>query len=442
MTQNNNMQKLEMKFDGAELLKDLKTLKNVKSMKDVTDITHTQFPGTHCPLMGALLVVRGIKDSLAFIVGTDECVYYSKSMTMAFDGFGGLTGRCVSVRLDTNDVTFGSAEKVEEAFKEVVEEYKPSCVFLISTCVIEIIGDDIDAMAKKFKKEYNIPVLPVHTEHFKCEDHLPGIERALSACTEFMEKQETSHSVNVLGQRHGDFTLTELHKTLVTENIEINMQLPTNCLIDDIKSATKACLNIVVNETARELAEKMYEKFQIPYIIFDKYCSHDSNLRAYQELFKSLNMDFPEYLTEKYNIIKKAFEESKGKFNGLTYIFGGSPFASYEHIKLMNELGLEPLLLQVSALDERHHADIEVITEKYDPYVTRIANVAGMTYVYDVLKPDLNFGPAYQHILMEKKITPVQFTNSSDMIGFELCEIFMQGLKDAKAKVETIKGIK
>ncbi len=433
------MSKLEMNFNGETLLKDLKTLKQVNSMRDVTDITHTQFPGTHCPLMGALLVVRGIKDSLAFVVGTDECVYYSKSMTMAFDGFGGLKGRCVSVRLDTHDVTFGSAEKVEEAFKEVIEEYKPSCVFLISTCVIEIIGDDIDAMAKKFKKDYNIPVLPVHTEHFKCEDHLPGIERALSVCTEFMQKQEQNTSVNVLGQRHGDFTKSELFRVLNKENIEINMQLPMDCVIDDIKKATKARLNIVVNATALELAKNMHEKFGTPYIIFDKYCSHDTNYNAYKELFQKLDKELPAYITEDYERCKANFEAAKGQYQGLRYIFGGSPFAPYEHIKLMCHLGLEPLLLQVSSLDEKHAKDIAEITTFYNPYITRTANVAGMSYVYDYLKPELNFGPAYQHVLLEKKITQVQFTNSSDMIGFELCDIFMQGLAEAKVKVEKIK---
>ncbi len=440
--QNLNSNKAVMKFDGAKLLKDLKRLDAVKSMRDVTNITYTQFPGAHCPLMGALLVVRGIKDSLAFIVGTDECVYYSKSVTMAFDGFGGLEGRCVSVHLDTNDVTFGSAEKVEESFKEIIEDYKPSCVFLISTCVIEIIGDDIDAMAKRLNKEHNIPVLPVHTEHFKCEDHLPGIERTLAACTSFMEKQENNASVNILGQRFGDFTKSELHGVLEKEEIEINMQLPKNCLIDDIRGATKACLNIVVNETALGLAKNMHEKFDIPYIVFDKSCSHESNLNAYKELFAKVNKEVPAYIFELYEKCKKKYEESKGEYEGLTYIFGGSPFSPYEHIKLMCELGLEPLLLQVSELDEKHYDDIAAITAHYNPFVTRTANVAGMSYVYDYLRPALNFGPAYQNILAEKNITQTEFKNSSDMIGFELCEIFMQGLEKAKINAQKIKETK
>ncbi len=430
------MSKVEMKFDGETLLKGLNTLKEIKSMRDVSNITHSQFPGTHCPLMGALLVVRGIKDSLAFVVGTDECVYYSKSMTMAFDGFGGLKGRCVSVRLDTNDVTFGSAEKVERAFKEIVDEYKPSCVFLISTCVIEIIGDDFDALATTFQKEYNIPVLPVHTEHFKCEDHLPGIERALSACADLMVKQDTHPSVNILGQRHGDFTKSELYKVLNKENIEINIQLPKECTLDEIKTATKASLNIVVNDTALDLAKRMYEKFGTPYINFKKSCSHETNLTLYKELFSQFGQEVPAYIIEHYEKCKNLYNENTETYKGLRYIYGGVPFSPFESLKILTDLGLEPLLLQISDVQADDYDNINEITKLYNPYVTRTANVAGMTYVYDNLKPDLNFGPAYMHTLIEKKIAPVRFDSASDMIGFELCEEFFRGLANAKVQVE------
>ena len=105
------------------------------------------FPGAHCPLMGAAMAVRGIRDSLIIIIGTDECAYYTKHMTLHSDDFGGLGGRCVSVVLDGHDVTFGCLKKVEAAFGEVMAEYRPQAVFLVTTCVVEIIGDDMDAAA-------------------------------------------------------------------------------------------------------------------------------------------------------------------------------------------------------------------------------------------------------------------------------------------------------
>ncbi len=421
-----------LNYDNENLLDKLKRLSAVHTIKDIKNITHTQFPGKHCPLTGALLVSRGIKDSLALIVGTDECVYYSKSMTIGFTGYGGLHGRCVSVRLDTNDVTFGSVEKIEAAFDELLEEYKPSCVFLISTCLIEIIGDDFDALADQLTKKYKLPVLPVHTEHFKCIDHMPGIERALASCVYLMKKQEQTNSVNILGQRHGEFDTTELSRVLKEADIEINMQLPKECTIDIVNVAPKAKMNIVVNDTAHVLAQRMEEEFGIPYVIFYKSASADTNYNAYQQIFKTFNMSFPQAIEEQYKELKQRFEAMKNVLKGLTYIYGSAPFAPFEHNRLLCELGLVPLLLQLSDVDEYDEADIQAILEKHDPLVARIPNTPAMMRVYKILNPDFGIGVGNPAMAKELNVVPVRHENSYDMLGLEMAELFLESIEKAQ----------
>lgn len=79
-----------MAMDGKELVEKLAKLSQVQSIKDIPQLTHALFPGTHCPLMGAAMAVGGIKDSLIVVVGTDECTYYTKSMTIHSEKFGAL----------------------------------------------------------------------------------------------------------------------------------------------------------------------------------------------------------------------------------------------------------------------------------------------------------------------------------------------------------------
>ena len=59
-------------MDGNQLLQRLGKLRDITSMKEVVPLTNAMFPGAHCPLMGAAMAVRGIKDALILIVGTDE----------------------------------------------------------------------------------------------------------------------------------------------------------------------------------------------------------------------------------------------------------------------------------------------------------------------------------------------------------------------------------
>ena len=69
-------------MDGNQLLARMKRLGSVETIKDVRPLTAAMFPGTHCPLMGAAMAVRGISDALMLIIGTDECTYYTKHFSV------------------------------------------------------------------------------------------------------------------------------------------------------------------------------------------------------------------------------------------------------------------------------------------------------------------------------------------------------------------------
>ena len=150
-------------MNGQELLSRMKRLGEVDSVKQVTQLTTAMFPGPHCPLMGAMMAVRGIRDGVMLVVGTDECTYYTKNTTIGNSAFGGLDGRCLSVVLDQHDVTFGCRETLYDAVEELMAEYHPKAVFVVTTCVVEVIGDDVDSMAEELSERYGVPVLPVHT---------------------------------------------------------------------------------------------------------------------------------------------------------------------------------------------------------------------------------------------------------------------------------------
>lgn len=410
-------------MDGNKLLAQMKKLRDVETIKDVKSLTAAMFPGTHCPLMGAAMAVRGIKDSLMVIIGTDECSYYTKHMTIHSDEYGGLNGRVVSVTLDSHDVTFGCVKKVEAAFKEVVDEYHPGAVFLVTTCVVEIIGDDFDAVADALTEEYGIPVMAVHTEHFKCENHMPGIERTITACLPLMKKKPCDGSVNLLGQRLGNFEQTELSRILRDAGVKIGMQLPCGCTVDEIKNAAAAKVNIVVNEIALPLARKMKAKFGIPYVFFDKFVDPDRIAECYRMLFDVLELPLPEEIGSLCEQAKASVQASKAKLDGVSFIYGNTPFRCFEYSRFMAELGMIPQIIQTSAIKDEDRDDIAAILAVSDPYVTKTANIAPLQYIYDVLHPMLYLGHEYANRLRAKGIAMVRSDGASSMLGFE-CTMF------------------
>ncbi len=424
-------------MNGNELLEKLGKLSQTTCMKDVKPLTDALFPGAHCPLMGSAMAVRGIENSMIVVIGTDECSYYTKHMTLHSEEFGGIFGRVVSVVLDSRDVTFGSKKKIEEAMKELMEEYNPEAVFLTTTCVVEIIGDDMDMIADSLTEKYSIPFLAVHTEHFKCENHMPGLERTITACLSIMEPQEKENTVNVLGQRMGSFKTTELCRILKENNVEIGLQLPSGCSVEDIKTAPKAKLNVVVHPIALPLAKKMKAKFQIPYVFFNKFTRPENIYKAYESLFECLNIPMTEEIKQLYEKAKQVSLEAKEELSGITYIYGNTPFDTMEFNQFMVEEGMKPLVIQLSEYEpERDKNQISAILEKADPYVAKSANIAPLQYIYDVLKPNLYLGHEFAAKLRKKGIEIVHSDKASGLLGFEvtffITEELLRASKEAR----------
>ncbi len=427
-------------MNSEELVRSLKKLDEITALKEVTSLTNYVFPGTHCPLMGAALVVRGIEDAMMLVIGTDECSYYTKSMAMG-DNFGGIQGRCTSVIVDSHDITFGSVEKTESAVRELMEEYKPSCLFLVTTCVIEIIGDDFDSLADSLSEEFNIPILPIHTEHFKSQDHIPGIERSITACFGMMKQQECDGSVNVLGQRLGNFDETELYSVMKDHDIKIGLTLPSGCTCEDIVVGAKAKVNLVVHSSALPLAKKMKKKFGTPYVAFERMADPERVLKAYSEFFGFLDKELPNSIQELYDKAVKTVEKAKKSLQDVSYVYGNTPYAPFEINCFMAEkLGMIPALIQLSALKEEDRPYKEYLEQKHNPYVTRTANIAPLQHVYDVLSPNLYLGHEYADRLQKKNIALVHSDRANSMLGFDAVEFIVSGLVSAAKTAESYRN--
>ena len=426
-------------MDGRELLARLKRLSEIEDPgKDIHGLTYAQFPGTHCPLMGAAMAIRGIRGAYMMIVGTDECSYYTKHMTIHSEDWGGLTGRCVSVTIDQHDVTFGCAKKTEEAFAELLSEVTPEAVYIVTTCVPEIIGDDFDAIADNLAEQYKIPVMAVHTEHFKCENHMPGVERAITASFRIMEEQPKGNTVNVIGQRMGRFEDTELSRMLRLAGVNIGAQLPSGCSVEDIRKAPAAKVNIVVNDIGLPLARKMKARFGTPYVWFDKFTDPKHIEEAYTRLFESLQIPMPKELDALRETAENAVASAKKDLQGVPFIYGNTPFRCLETCAFMASVGMVPQLIQCHGISEDDARDVETIRKTADPYITQVANIAPLQYIYDELKPKLYLGHEYAARLRKKGIAIVHTDGGGSLLGYEVTPYFLQQLRAAKQEADAM----
>lgn len=400
------------------MLEKANRLSEIQTDKDIKSLSKAQFPGPHCPLFGAVMTASYVEDLRVLVIGTEECTYYGKDFAMMRrEG----KDNVYSAVLEQQDITFGCEEELRAIIRKIEAEDHPKALMVVTTCVVELIGEDVYSILHSMREEVSMKLLVVKTEHFKCGSHIEGIERSLEQLYLLMEAQsQKERKVNILGFKYEGIEETELYQLLTQAGVEVAMTIPTKVSIAALEKAPSSQLNIVVEPTALKLAQKMEESFDIPYINF---CG-DLNVEKVEANYRYLGdyFDFPveAFIQAKTKQLDKALAEAKAKLAGKGFIYGNTPFDCFEFSYFLMTLGMEPLVIQCRELREQNRAAMAAIFEqKANPFVVRMANIAPLRRLYSQLKPAYYFGHESPMVLSEHGIIQVVTDKCAKKIGFE-----------------------
>lgn len=424
---------------NSNSLIDLKRLSQVKDKKDIRKLSYAQFPGTHCPLFGVALTASLVEDMKVLVVGTEECTYYTKMFAIGRERAGEATDNILSLVMEQDEVVFGATEALQDALSCIDREYKPEAVLVVTTCVPEITGEDYNAVIQSMQPNVNAKLMCVKTEHFKCSNHLPGIERTLEALADLMEKRQVkAKTVNILGHRHKGIEKTELFLILTAEDITINLSIPSKCTVELLKGATSAELNIVTDSTALPLARKMKDRFGTDFVYFGKYGSLQRISDSYGQLSFKLGLKIENRVDELRKRTQAVLLKCKNQLSGKSFIYGNTPFAAFEACALFCSLGMKPLLIQTNDIPSDSECIAEILQYGYDPLITEVANIAPLRKLYADFRPDFYIGHEYPHILADYGIAHAVLDAVAGRLGFELLEMTAGMLMQAHAKIREV----
>lgn len=396
----------------------LNRLDEINEDKDIKSLSHAIFPGTHCPLFGVALTASYIKNMPLVVVGTSECTYYTKNF--AYHRQKGKDS-VYSVVLGDNEIVFGGQKVVEDAVKQIIEIENPEAIMIVTTCVPELIGEDYSSIEYSLSDEINIPIFVVNTEHFKCNSHIPGMSRSLKSLSSCMKKHTEKSGINILGHRQSGVEDTELVKLLTNEGVSINAVIPSKCDIDIIKNASSAKVNIVTDMIALDLAKDMKRKFDIEYIYFDKHMNSKTIFENYKKLEELLEISLIDKLENQIKEYEELFNKCKELYEGKKLIYGNTPMMALETVDFLSDLGMEPVFVQLRELYEQDIIYKESISKKgFNPYISRIANIAPLRHLYDEIGADIYIGHESPIILREKGLMQITLDSHAQKIGYEL----------------------
>ncbi len=136
-------------------------------------------PAKACQPLGAVYVANGFHKTLSFVHGSQGCVAYYRSH---FSRHFKEPTSCVSSSMTEDAAVFGGLNNMIDGLANAYNLYKPEMIAVSTTCMAEVIGDDLDAFIKNSKQkgsvpeEYDVPF--AHTPAF-VGSHITGYDNAL-----------------------------------------------------------------------------------------------------------------------------------------------------------------------------------------------------------------------------------------------------------------------
>lgn len=237
-----------------------------------------------CAYAGSKGVVWGpVKDMVHISHGPVGCGQYSWSQRRNY--YIGKTGIDTFVTMQftsdfqEKDVVFGGDKKLDKIIDEIDELFPlAKGISIQSECPIGLIGDDIEAVSRKKRKELNKTIVPVRCEGFRGVSQSLGHHLANDAIRDWVfEKQDAPdrskvgpYDVNVIGDYNigGDAWASRILLEEMGLNVVGNWS--GDATLSEIERAPKARLNLIhCYRSMNYICRHMEEKYGIPWIEYN-----------------------------------------------------------------------------------------------------------------------------------------------------------------------------
>ena len=141
-------------------------------------------PAKACQPLGAVFAALGFEGTLPFVHGSQGCVAYYRSH---FSRHFKEPTSCVSSSMTEDAAVFGGLNNMIDGLANAYNLYKPKMIAVSTTCMAEVIGDDLNAFIKTAKEKGSVPqafdVPFTHTPAF-VGSHITGYDNTMRSILE------------------------------------------------------------------------------------------------------------------------------------------------------------------------------------------------------------------------------------------------------------------
>jgi nitrogenase molybdenum-iron protein alpha chain len=165
----------------------------------------------------------------------------------------------ISTNLTEKDTVYGGIEKLNETVREAKRRFKPTAIFVQSSCAAGIIGDDIEKAADSLQEELGIPVIPIFCEGFKSRVWSTGFDAGFHGILRKIVKEPAKKQADLVNvfNFEGTDTFTPLLSPL---GLRVNYVVPL-AGIEQLEELSEAACTAHMCETLATYPAKALEQY-------------------------------------------------------------------------------------------------------------------------------------------------------------------------------------
>nr|AEG80199.1 nitrogenase beta subunit [Nostoc sp. PCC 9303] len=342
-------------------------------------------PAKACQPLGSILAAVGFEGTLPFVHGSQGCVAYFRShLTRHFkEPFS-----AVSSSMTEDAAVFGGLKNLVEGLAVSYNLYKPKMIAVCTTCMAEVIGDDLQAFIRTAKEEgavpEDFPVPYAHTPSF-VGSHILGYDNMmkgiLSNLTARKKKETTNGKINFIpGFETYIGNLREIKRianvmginyTLLADNSEY-LDSPNNGeynmypggtkledAADSINAEATIALQAYATTKTREYIEHEWQH--------KTYVNRPVGIRGTDEFLMKLSAltgkPIPQELEDERGRAVDALTDSQAWLHGKRVAMYGDPDLVIGLTQFLLEVGAEPVHIVVSNSNEHFEAELRALLD-------------------------------------------------------------------------------
>lgn len=324
-----------------------------------------------CVYCGARVVLNPITDAFHIVHGPIGCASYTWDIRGSLSSGEDLYRNSFSTDLREQDVIFGGEKRLTAAIEEIAKKHHPKLIFVYATCIVGVIGDDVNAVCKAMSEKYSMRVIPVKSPGFSGNKSV-GYKMACHAIMELISRHNPPKrkGVNILGDFNLAGELWIIKDYLLKIGIPVVSTFTGDSSYESLIQSPSAQLNIVqCAGSSTYLANKMEEEMGIPYIKVSFFGIEDttSSLIRIAEALKDKEakekaITFTREETEKLQGFLTKYRKNLVGKKAAIYVGGG--FKAISLIRQFQSMGMETVVVGTQTGKKDDYEMIESLVSK------------------------------------------------------------------------------